>query len=103
MFYVPRNIKQITQAYISKYNDERDNQVKLLMITDETNNWHYIAVKSIFGLLRRRTLNHNRDFVCSNCFHSYTMKKKLKKHEKTCKNHDFCNIRMPNEDNKISK
>ena len=32
--YVPYNTTQIRQAYISKYNSKRDNQVILLMITD---------------------------------------------------------------------
>ena len=32
------NTKQIRQAYMSKHNKERDTQVNLLMITDETNN-----------------------------------------------------------------
>ena len=38
--------KQIKQAYISKYNDERDRQVNLLLITDGTSNWHYLAIKT---------------------------------------------------------
>ena len=71
---MPYNTKQIKQADISKYNDERDNRVNLLMITDETGNWHYLAVKSISGLLRGITSNHNGDFICLNCFHSYTTK-----------------------------
>ena len=32
------NTKEIRQAYISKHNDELDNQVNLLMITDGTTN-----------------------------------------------------------------
>ena len=47
MLYVPYNTKKIRQAYISKHNNERDTQVHLLMITDGTINWHYLAVKSI--------------------------------------------------------
>ena len=38
ILYVTYNTKQIRQAYISKYNNERDNRVNLLMITDGTNN-----------------------------------------------------------------
>ena len=103
ILYVPYNTKQIKQAYISKYNNERDNQVNLLMITDGTSNWHYLAVKSISGLLRRITSNHNDDFYCLNCFHSYTTMNKLKKYEKICRNHDFCHVKIPKKNNKILK
>ena len=102
MLYVPHNTKQIRQAYISKYNNKRDDQVNLLMITDGTNNWHYLSVKSISGLLRRITSNHNGDFYCLNCF-PYTTEKKLKNHERICKDHDFCHIKVPDEDNKTLK
>ena len=47
ILYIPYNTKQIKQAYISKYNNERDNQVNLLMIADGTSNGYYLAVKSI--------------------------------------------------------
>ena len=77
ILYVPYKTKEIRQAYISEHNDKRNNQVNLLMITDGTNNWHYLEVKSISGLLRRITSNHNGDFYCSNCFHSYTTEKNL--------------------------
>ena len=103
ILYVPYNTKQIKQAYILKHNDERDTHVNLLMITDGTSNWHYLAVKSISGLSRGITSNHNGDFYCLNCFHSYTTEKKLRKHERICKEHDFCDIKMPDEDNKILK
>ena len=75
ILYVPYNTKQIKQTYISKHNNERDAQVNLLMITDGTSNWHYLAVKSISRLLRGITSNHNGDFHCLNCLHSYTTKK----------------------------
>ena len=77
ILYVPYNTKQIKQAYISNYNNEQDDRVNLLMITDGASNWHYLAVKSISGLLRRITSNHNGDFYCLNCVHSYTREKKL--------------------------
>ena len=84
--YVPDNTKQIRPAYISKYNHKRSNRVVLLMITDNEK-WHYLAVKNVSGLLRGITSNHNGDFSCLNCFHSYTTKKKdlksMKEHVKT--------------------
>ena len=79
MLYVPYNTKQIKQAYISKENNERHNRVNLLMITDGTSNWHYHTVKSLSGLLRRITSNHNGDFCCLNCFHPYTTEKILER------------------------
>ena len=90
-------------AYISKYNHKRDNQIIVLMITDNKNNWHYLAVKNISGFLRGITSNHNGDFYCLNCFHSYRTKKKLKKHERICRDHDFCFVKMPDEDKKLLK
>ena len=50
------------------------------------------------ALLRGITSNHKGDFYCLSCFHSYTTKNKLKKHE-----NDYCFVEMPNEDNKILK
>ena len=100
---MPYNIEQIRTAGISKYNHKCDNQVKLLMITDNNNNWHYLSIKSISRLFRGITSNHSGDFYCLNYFHSYRTKNKLKKHEKLCKDHDFCHVKMPEEGNKILK
>ena len=41
---------------------------------------------------------HNGHFYCLNCFHSYATENKLRKHEKICNDHDFCFLKMPNED-----
>ena len=71
--------------------------------SDGVKNWHYLAVKSLSRLLKGITSNHVGDFYCLNCFHSYTTKNKLEKHEKISKDHDFCNVKMPEEDNKILK
>ena len=73
------------------------------MITDDNNNWHYLALKSISKLLRGVTSNNNGDFYCLICFHSYRTKDALKNHVKICKDHYFCNLIMPNENNKILK
>ena len=99
--YVPYKTKEIRQAYISKHNKTSNIHVHLLMITDGTGNWPYLAIISISGLLRGVTSKHNGDFYCLNCFQSYATEKKLRKHKKVCENHDFCNLKMPDEDNKI--
>ena len=102
ILYVPYSTKQIRQAYISKYNHKRENQVILLMITDGKK-WHYLAVKNISALFRGITSNHNGYFYFLNCLHSYRTKETLKKHEKVCKDHDYCCVKMPSEFEKISK
>ena len=56
------------------------------MITDDSNRWHYLAVKSFTALLRGIASNHHGDFYCLNCFHSYATHNKLKKHEICLKN-----------------
>ena len=73
------------------------------MITDGISSWHYLAIKNISGLLRGITSNHNSDFYCLNCLHSYRTKSKLKKHEKIFKNHDFYDPKMSDVDNNILK
>ena len=68
-------------AYKSKYNLIRDNQIILLMISNGEN-WHYLAVKSSSRLLRGITSNHDGDYYCLNCFHSYRTENKLNVHKK---------------------
>ena len=83
ILFVLYNTEKIRLAYKSKYNFKCENQVILLMITDGKK-WHYLVVKSLSASLRGITSNHFGDFYCLNCFHSYSTKEKLKKHEKVC-------------------
>ena len=71
ILYVPYNTKEILASYISKHNKTRNFQAKLLMITDNENNWHYLAIKSVPSLLHGITSTNRGDFYCLNCFHSY--------------------------------
>ena len=102
ILYVPFNTKKIEIAYKSKYNLVRDNQIILLMISNGEN-WHYLAVKSLSRLLRGITSNHNGDYYCLNCFHSYRTENKLNAHKKTCENNEYCNIEMPSPNNNLIK
>ena len=102
ILFVPHNTEKIRLAYKSKHNFKRENQIILLMIADGKK-WHYLTVKSLSALLRGITSNHKEDFYCLNCFHSYSTKEKLKKHEKLCNDHNYYHVEMPEEDNKILK
>ena len=79
--FVPYNAENIRLAYKSKYNFKHENPVILLMITGGKR-WHYLAVKKFSVLLRGVTSNHNGDFYCLNCFHSYSTENKLKNMKK---------------------
>ena len=84
ILFVQHDTKQIKPAYKSKYNNNREDQVILLMITDGTK-WRYFALKSeriFYGgkwcnraktsfsrLLREITSNYHGDFYCLNCYH----------------------------------
>ena len=71
------------------------------MITDDSENWHYLCVKKLSGLLRGISSNHNGDVYCMNCVKAFRTKSKLEVHKKVCENHDYCYVQMPNEENKI--
>ena len=72
------------------------------MITDGKK-CHYLTVKRLPALPRGVTSNRNGDFYCLNCFHSYSTKEKLKKHERVCNGHNYCYVEMPNEESKVLK
>ena len=102
ILYVPHNTKKIEIAYKSKHNSTREKRVILLMISDGEN-WHYLTVKNLSRLLRGITSNHDGDFYCLNCFHSYRTKSKLETHKKICENCDYCLVEMPTNDNNTIK
>ena len=102
ILYVPFNTKKIEITYKSKYNLVKDNKIILLMISNGEN-WHYLAVKSFSRLLRDITSNHDGDYYCLNCFHSYRTENKLNAHKKICENNEYCNIEMPSPNNNLIK
>ena len=102
ILYVPQNTKKIEIAYKSKHNLTREKQVILLMVSNGEN-WHYLVVKSLSGLLTGITSNHKEDFYCLNCFHWYRTKNKLEAHKKICENRDYCRVEMPTKDNNAIK
>ena len=55
------------------------------------------------ALFRGVTSKHDEDFYWLNCLHSCRTENKFRNHYNVCKNHDYCYVEMPNEDNKILK
>ena len=113
--FIPHNEKLINLAYKSKYNRKRENQVVLLMITNGERS-HYIAlrsvrtddgfnspIRSLSRLFRGITSNHDGDFYCLNCLHSFRTDNALKIHERLCENNDYCRVEMPTKFNKNLK
>ena len=73
------------------------------MITDDSEKWHYLAVRILSALLRGISSSNNGDFYCLNYFHSYRTLNKLKKHERVYNDHDYCHVDMPEEGKNILK
>ena len=96
ILYMPHNTEEIRHAYKSKHSLKLKNQIILLMITDGKK-WHYLAVKKLSAFFRVITSKHEGDFYCLNCFHSFRTDKNV------FKNHDYCCVEMPKEDNKLLK
>ena len=63
--------------------------------------YHYLTVRRLSALLKGVTSNHNGDFYCLNCFHSYKTKSSLKMHVKVCENNDYCFVETPEGDAKV--
>ena len=63
---------------------------KILLMINDGEKYHYLAVTNLSALLQKISSNHKEDFYCLNCFNSYTAKNKLKEHEEICNNHDSC-------------
>ena len=92
--------EKIYLAYVSKSNLNSEKQVIRLMIPNGKG-WHYLAVKTLWALLRGITSKNKGDFHCLNSFHSFRRKSNFETHKKVCENKDFCNIIMTSEDTKI--
>ena len=54
-------------------------------------------------LLRGIAGNHDGDFFCLNCLHSFRTDNALKRHERFCDNNDYCHVQMPTKNNKALK
>ena len=57
-------------------------------------------IKCLSRLFRGTTSNHNGDFYCFNCLHSFSTDNALRKHERLCENNDYCSVEIPTKLNK---
>ena len=99
---MPHNSQEIRHTYKSKHNIKRENQVIILMITDNEK-WYYLAVKSLSALFKGITSKHVGDFYCLNCQHLFRTENKLKYHKNVCENHAYCYIGITEKYNEILK
>ena len=93
--------KTLDIIYKSDHNRAREKQVILLMISNKQNEHPYIAVKSLKRLCRGITSNHDGDFYCLNCLHSFRTDDRLKEHARLCESHEPFEPIMPNEGKNI--
>ena len=62
-----------------------------------------ILSKKYIRIIKRNNIKSRWRFLLFRLLSFIHNIKKLKKHEKICKDHDFCHVKMPNENNKILK
>ena len=72
-------------------------------MTDNLDNWHYIAVKNLSRLCRGVSSNSQNNHYCLNCSHAYRTKNSLIRNEKLCNDHNYCNPLMPKQGRNILK
>ena len=65
VLFVPHNSEEIKLVYKSSYN-KRKNQVILLMINDEANNYYYFAIKNLSKLNSLGWLRGKKELTISN-------------------------------------
>ena len=70
------------------------------LLSEQTEYGFIRPTKSLSRLFKGITSNHDGDFYCLNCLHSFRTYNILKKHEKLCEDNDFCKVDMP--DKKIT-
>ena len=119
--YVPFNEDEeecfdIRPEYISKFNFTRKPQVVLLKVSDG-DKWHFLALKSdeeensdcmkptksFSRLMRDISSKSHENYYSFGCFHSCRCKSTLEKHTQVCKDHDFCKIKLPENNEKIKE
>ena len=71
--------EKIYPAYISKHNSNHEKQVILLMILN-IEKYHYLAVKKMSALSRRKISKHHGDFYYLSCLCSFAIEEKLESH-----------------------
>ena len=77
-----------------------------MILNKEKEGCHCTVVKKNICIIiwnNLRVIKHKGEFFCSNYLHSFRTEKKLKPHEKVCKNKNICGIVMPSEKDNILK
>ena len=79
------------------------NGITFPLKSERTEGGFKCPIRSLSRLFNGITSNHNRDFYCLNCLHSFKTDNALEKHERLCDNNDYCSVEMPTQFNKILK
>ena len=84
------------KVYICRKGKEYDRVANLMLITD-CNEKHYIAIKSLSGLLHSsNTKKENAQYFCINCLQGFNEARSRDEHYIYCKSNEAVRIEMPN-------
>ena len=103
VLFISQKTKEIKQAYISKYNLEHANMLILLMIAN-SEKWHYLNAKQLLvQVITRNWIELQYWQLLHELLYSFRTESYLKVNENAWNNHDYFNMEMLEEDNKILK
>ena len=68
--------------------------IPLLLLANE-HNQHYVLIRSLSGLLSKRTKHNGFTFYCQRCLHGFAKEENLKKHFELCKKFKVQRTELP--------
>ena len=88
--------------YICRKGGDYERSVNL-MILEEGEKKHYVAIKSLERLLSKMNSKHNpKQHFCDNCLHGFKTQKSRDKHYDYCRSNESVRIEMPDKDPIVS-
>ena len=95
IFYILKKKKYVNLMFQKLIQIDCEKQITLLMIlNEEKETWLYLALKKLSPFFKRINIKTPRWFLLFKLSSFFCNKKKLKCHEKLCKNKGFCGIVM---------
>ena len=75
----------------------------LVLKSEPTQDGYMKPLKAFSRLMYNKSSKSHENYYCYGCFHSFRCQSTLEKHILLCKDHDYCNIKLPEKRKNIKK